>query len=396
MATAVLDIDLNNLPAEIAGLDAYSKALILLRYNGKPVGKVTVHVLNGKIITEDYYTSFLNACGSTLHHAWLKEYLDEADPSTGHPKYQKATVAVCTRNRTDDLRRCLDALMKQPDDGQEFVIIDNCPSNDDTKDLVAEYSRVRYVREDRPGLNIARNRALTEASNEIVVFSDDDATPDSRWLRAMVKNFESSLVACVTGLTLPLELETDGQEAFEKYSPFGKGFRRIVHSGTTRNPLSTGEVGAGANMALRKSLLESIGPFDEALDAGTATNSGGDHEYFARILLAGYRIVYEPEALSWHRHRRTMEETKKAIKGYGIGVYAFWTRLLLVEKEIGILKFPWYWFTYTQLPNLIKSIFRRPGSQPFNLVFAELYGCVIGPWAYLKARKKVKTKTSKS
>jgi hypothetical protein len=133
-----------------------------------------------------------------------------------------------------------------------------------------------------------------------------------------------------------------------------------------------------------------VGLFDEALDAGTPTESGGDHEFFARILLTGYRIVYEPDALSWHRHRRTWKETKKAIRGYGIGVYAFWTRLLIREKELGILKLPYNWFIKAQLPNVVKSTLGRPGSQPLSLLLAELQGCLLGPWKYLLSRRRLK------
>ncbi|MCA1627002.1 MAG: glycoside hydrolase family 2, partial [Acidobacteria bacterium] len=92
------------------------------------------------------------------------------------------------------------------------------------------------------------------------------------------------------------------------------------------------------NMALRRSAVEQVGFFDEALDAGTPARSGGDNEMFTRILLAGYRIVYEPAALNCHRHRRTWEELRAAIYGYGVGVYAAWTRSLLVEGELSALK----------------------------------------------------------
>ena len=143
-------------------------------------------------------------------------------------------------------------------------------------------------------------------------------------------------------------------------------------------------------MAFRKSVLEKVGPFDEALDAGTPTESGCDHEYFARILLSGYHIVYEPEALSWHRHRRTWRETKKAIRGYGIGVYAFWTRILFVERQPGILKFPYLWFIGTQLPNVVRSVLGRPNSQPLHLLLAELQGCIFGPWKYFESKRRLK------
>jgi hypothetical protein len=67
-----------------------------------------------------------------------------------------------------------DALLRLPEDGQELLVVDNCPSTDATCNLVAAYEGIRYVREDRPGLNVARNRALREAVNEIVAFTDDD------------------------------------------------------------------------------------------------------------------------------------------------------------------------------------------------------------------------------
>ncbi|HBY94681.1 MAG TPA: glycoside hydrolase family 2, partial [Chloroflexi bacterium] len=264
----------------------------------------------------------------------------------------------------------------------------NCPSSDATRRLVAGYERVRYVREERPGLNNARNRALHEARHEVVAFTDDDAAPDAGWLRALLRNFEDPLVLCVTGLTMPLELETEAQEWFERYSPFNRGFKRTIFDRTNCNPLAAGRVGAGANMALRRSLLEIIGPFDEALDAGTPTCSGGDTEIFSRILAAGYRIVYDPAALSWHHHRRTWQELLQTIYGYGVGVYALWTRRLLLEGNLGVLILAWGWFGHYQLPALIRSILRRPGSPPLDMLLAELQGCAMGPWAYFSSRRR--------
>lgn len=389
MPTAVLDLDITNLPGKIEGLHSYSQAFILIRYKHIPAGKIIVPIKNGTLVTAQVYPDMLQAIEPVLGSIRLNEYLqwNEFENNFRRPP---ATIAICTRNRTADLQRCLDALQQLPDDGQQVLVIDNAPPDDATKKLCARYPFVTYIVENKPGLDFARNRALREAAGDIIAFTDDDAVPDRGWLRAIMANFNDPAVLCVTGMTMPLELETEAQEAFEQYSPFGKGFKRKEYSSNTHNPLSVGQVGAGANMALRKSVLQLTGPFDEALDAGTPTESGGDHEYFARILLAGYKIVYEPRALSWHRHRRTWDETRKAIRGYGIGVYAFWTRLLLVEKQTGILKFPYRWFLYQQLPGLLRAVFKRPGSQPLHLLWSELKGCCLGPWKYFQSRKKVK------
>ena len=390
MPTAVLDLDLTKLPAQIAVPDPYTRAYILIRYKGKPVGKIWVPVINGQLKTAHIHPEMMSAVEPALKKAWLHEYLQWDERAVAGHIPPAATVAICTRNRTADLKRCLDALMQLPDDGQQVMVIDNCPSTNETQQLVANYPRVRYVLEQKPGLDVARNTALRESATEIVAFIDDDAVPDPNWLRALLANFNDSRVLCVTGMTMPLELETEAQEAFESYSPFCKGFARKVYSSESHNPLLAAPIGAGANMAFRKSVLELVGAFDEALDAGTPTESGGDHEFFVRILLAGYQIVYEPEALNWHRHRRTWPETIKAIRGYGIGVYAFWTRLLMLEKERGVLRFTYRWFFGQQLPNIMRSIFRRPGSHPLKLLLAELRGCFLGPWKYYASRRRLK------
>jgi len=388
MATAVLDLDFKRLPFDISNLSHYTKALLLVRYNKVPVGQLTIPVTDGRIIISEHYISLLKAVGPALQENKINEYLGWNERNVINYVQPSVTVAVCTRDRPEDLRRCLDALMQLPNDGQEYIVIDNCSSTDETRNLVQKYKAVRYIYEGKPGLNNARNRALLEARHEIVAFTDDDAIPDTGWLQALLLNFNNPLVMGVTGLTMPLELETAAQELFERYSPFGKGFRRVVHSATLHNPIATGKVGAGANMALRRNVQFEVGFFDEALDAGTPTHSGGDHEMFARILVSGYRIVYDPCALNWHRHRRTTEELRQTLYGYGVGVYALLTKHILLEREFSALKIAFSWFKHDQLPALYRSLLRRPGHVATDLILAELRGCLVGIGAYFTSRKR--------
>jgi GT2 family glycosyltransferase len=315
---------------------------------------------------------------------------DYLRPGQIEPPSFAATVAICTRERPEDLSRALAAVSALTLTPHEIIVVDNNPSTSRTRDVVAGFGNVRYVREDRPGLDAARNRALLEATGSIVAFTDDDAVPEPAWLGHLLSPFADPQVLCTTGLTLPLELETAAQEWFERYSPFGRGFNRRVLDGIEDDPLEVAIAGAGANMALRRNVVDRVGPFDEALDAGTPTRSGGDHEMFGRILAAGYRIVYEPQAVSWHRHRRTWEELREALHGYGTGVYAIWTRRLLYEHEIRVLRHAARWLYHGQLPQLWHALRRNPGSVPLDLLTAELRGCAAGPAAYRKARRQVR------
>jgi len=388
MATAILDLEISELPPEITVESRYSKALILIRLHGKPLGQALLPVVGGRMGGDELRETLRNAAGDNLWKSWLYDIL-EWDERGSVDAIPIATVAVSTRDRPEDLRRCLDAFMRLPDDGQEYLVIDNCPATDATKELVKNYPKVRYVREDVPGSSAARNRALREAKHEFVAFTDDDAAPDPNWLRSLLRNFRDPRVMCVTGLVMPLELETEAQEWFERYSPHGRGFERRIFDGAHCNPLIVSPVGVSASMALRKSSIDFIGLFDEALGAGTPAVGGEDCELFARILRSGYRIVYDPRALSWHRHRRTWEEVQKTLQGYGIAVYAFWTRMFVINREFSVPLSAWGWLRYKQIPELFASLRKQPGCIPSDLLLAQLRGCISGPMAYFASRKRL-------
>ncbi len=385
MPTAVLDLSVESIPDSITIEDIYSHVYILFRYKKIPVTALWLPVNEGLVALKDHHDRILRASEGPLVDYWVRKQHEPSAVKFAHPA---ATVAICTRDRTDDLKRCLNSLKNLNGPHPEILVVDNAPATNATHDLLTDYPWVRYVREDQPGLNNARNRALKEANGEIVAFIDDDAVATEDWLIHLLEPFERERVVCVTGMTQPLELLHEGQEAFERYSPFCKGFRKRVFDAKV-NPLSTGHMGAGVNMAIRKSITEKIGWFHEALDAGTPAQSGGDHEYFTRILRYGYYIVYEPAALNWHRHRRTLEDTRKAIYGYGVGMYAYWTKLLLEDKEWWMLRQAWTWFWGYQLPQLVRSFLRKGDHQPFTLVWAEWKGCLQGPSAFLRSRKKI-------
>ncbi len=392
MAIAVLDLEFDSLPPVITGLGRYDSALILIRLHGRPVGQALLPVVEGQIGDGSLREEIMKAADSGFWEQWLRDYLDlpvqpqsAFAPLTGLDS--QATVAVCTRDRPEHLRRCLEALMRLPDDGQEFLVIDNCPTTDETRLLVEDYHRVRYVREERPGLNVARNRALREAQHEIVAFTDDDAMPDPNWLRALLRNFADPLVLCVTGLTMPSELESEAQIWFQRLGGLGRGFKRLVLDGNKYDPLQGWQAGAGVNMALRKSAVRLVGIFDEALDVGTPTRGGGDSEYFCRILASGYRIVYDPAALNWHEHRSQWGALRQQLANYETAGFALWTRSLLLEGEFGALKQMWQWL-FREAKTLAYALLRRPGSTPLDIVLARFLGAARGPWAYLMARRR--------
>jgi GT2 family glycosyltransferase len=248
---------------------------------------------------------------------------------------------------------------------------------------------VRYVVEPRPGLDRARNAGLAAARAACIAYTDDDAVPDPDWAAVLLEALAEPGVAAVAGAMLPLELETAAQRLFERYVGNHRRTRdeRRVFA-PPFPPASAGQVGAGANMAFRRAALAAVGPFDPAFDGGTLTRSGGDTEMFARLLDAGCLLVYEPRARVYHRHRRERGELRAQLFGYGVGVYAFWMHRFLRRGDRDAGRFAVSTLLRQGGRRLARSLLGRPGEVPPDLVLAELAGCLYGPLAYLRARRR--------
>lgn len=383
MAAAVVDLDLANGIPDVRELERYLRAFVVLRWRGVPFGHVWLPIVNGSLRPD----AIADAVTRRLLPEFSRRWADaEVAPAPAASSTPTATIAICTRDRATDLDRALAALTPLYGGRHPILVVDNRPSTDASQAVVAKYPGVEYLREDRPGLDNARNRALRHARTAVVAFTDDDAVPEDGWLEALLGNFRHPLVLAVTGLTLPRELETEAQETFERYSPFGRGYFRREFDQMEVSPHAAGSMGAGVNMALRREVVDLVGPFDPSLDAGTPSRSGGDHDMFSRILLRGYRVVYDPAAVSWHVHRRTWAELEQTIEGYGTGVYAMWTGRLL-RGDLGIVKEAARWLAREQVPALGRGLIGRPGAAPARLVLAELRGCALGPLAWLRSRR---------
>lgn len=392
MPTAILDLDYDHLPEAVQGLERYSAAQVLVRSGARPAAWVRVPVEEGQVTRE----AVLHAVRRQADHTFWQQLAEyrlglEQPPPAALPT---ATIAICTRERADDLQRCLAGLQRMLATGQggaaEVLVIDSASRTPETRRVAESFPGTRYIRLARKGLNVARNAAMRSASGEIVAFIDDDAVPDLGWLNAHQRAFVHPLTMVSTGLTLPLELESEAQEQFEAVSSFSRGFVARTYDHRNMHPLTAGRAGAGVNMALRRVAIDLVGPFDDALDAGTPTHSGGESELMARVIEGGYRIVYTPSALNWHRHRRSLAELRRTIYGYGAGVYAFWTSYTLRQREWAVPLVAAKWFWYDQLPALLRSAARVPGAPPWPLPWDELRGCAAGPWAYWQARKQAR------
>ena len=107
----------------------------------------------------------------------------------------------------------------------EVIVVDNA-SKDESARLVAARWSARYVREDKPGLDWARNRGFAVAQSPIVAYTDDDARPDPGWLRASRPDSRQLTWRVLRDLW-SLRSSRRGHKASSRtiYGGMGKGFR---------------------------------------------------------------------------------------------------------------------------------------------------------------------------
>jgi GT2 family glycosyltransferase len=407
----VIDIELSRPIRKIDGLTGYTKLCGLVRLFDRPIGYVIIPVEDASCSGAAIRNTVLKQLSSDLLNAYLElalmtpagpdrlkiENVLRILPYVVDEKLPLVTIAVCTHDRTSDLKLCLESLKHLDYPNLDVLVVDNAPSTNSTSELLAvSYPQFRYVREPRHGLDWARNLAVTEALGEIIAFADDDTVVDPGWVRALVNVFHDAPdVMCVTGLVVPFELETDAQRLFEEYVGFGRGFKRCWHHSDgsrsiARHHIGTGNVGTGANMAFRRSVFDSIGKFDPALDVGTVTRGGGDLEMFFRVLKEGHTLVYEPRAVVRHRHRREYPDLRLQIEGFGIGYQSYLMRTTTTypEESLAVLCFGTIWHLVSLLQRFFET-FMHSTRIPRDLIRAHLTGSFVGLRRYQVAHSEI-------
>jgi GT2 family glycosyltransferase len=292
-------------------------------------------------------------------------------PSSGDAD---VSVVVCTRDRPDELRLCLESLGALRAPPREIIVIDNSPADPRTRDVCADFP-VAHVPEHVPGTARARNRGILEASGRLVAFTDDDCVVDPGWLDDLAGAFTDPLVMAVAGYVGPLELKTPAQYLFHQHGGFGRAFQPMVLSGPETKACGFGD----GNVVFRRDVFEEIGLFSEHLGPGTPARSGQDLDLYGRIFAAGYRVAFDPARVVWHRDRPDYPQLRRALSGYACGALAVATRRLLGQRDPGAVRMGAWWGKHV-MGDLAGIVRRDERRVPADLVLAEAAGMLAGPW----------------
>jgi len=202
-------------------------------------------------------------------------------------KRPSISVVVPAYNAAETLGECLAVLLGQsiPRSEYEVIVVDD-GSTDATQEVVKKYG-VLLLTQANQGPAAARNLGVSHAQGEILLFTDADCVPSRNWIEAMVAPFVDPIVGAkgvyrtrqkeLVARFVQLEYEDKyDRMRLEPYIDFIDTY----------------------SAAYRKTIFQKNSGFDPAFPQA----SGEDIDFSWRLSRKGYKMVFAPNAVVYHRH----------------------------------------------------------------------------------------------
>ncbi len=220
------------------------------------------------------------------------------------------SVVIPAYNSEKTIKECIKAVLKQQIKDKEVIVVDD-GSEDDTAEIVKKFDEVKYLYQKQSGPAKARNLGIKNAKGEIIAFIDSDCTAEKNWLKEMLLSFNDEKVIGVQGTYKSKQKELIAKfvqlEIEERYEYLKKS-RQLDWIGSY-------------SAAYRKKALNEVNCFDESFPKA----SGEDPELSFKLQEQGHALVFNPEAIVWHRHPSTLIDylkTKFSHAFYRVNLYS--------------------------------------------------------------------------
>jgi GT2 family glycosyltransferase len=219
----------------------------------------------------------------------------------------QASIVICTFNRNRELAATLEGIQNQSINRNEFetIVVDN--SEESFARLVVEqvkskFPNLIYQHEPRIGLSNARNLGVSAAQGEWVIYLDDDAVPEEKWLENLFKCLNTiDKMGVVGGSVLPVWPTripgwlTNELFPYLSISEYNESNELVVLDFPDEYPV-------GASIAYPRELLEKYCGFNSKLGRkGNLLLSGEETELNLRLHNDGYPIYHCPQAIVHHQ-----------------------------------------------------------------------------------------------
>lgn len=222
------------------------------------------------------------------------------------------SVVVVAKNEEQNIGACLQSLVGQDFPGGEYeIIVVDGGSTDRTREIAVDYPVVPIT--DRYGtLGHQRNTGVRQASGRYVAFTDADCVADSSWLKnlvAAVRNAGPGVAGvCGPNLVWPEDADFARVVGYTQETFLGSG--GSVQAANPGRFISRANTLPNCNAVYQRDILTRE-RYDDRLGVGE------DADLNFRLRKRGYRFLYTPEAMVWHR--RAPDFRRFAVKMFAYG-----------------------------------------------------------------------------
>jgi glycosyltransferase involved in cell wall biosynthesis len=207
------------------------------------------------------------------------------------------------------LARCVASIRAALRDGDELIVVDSASRHRDAVAAAAAGADV-LARNERAGVDRARNTGWQTARHDLVAFVDDDVIVDVGWADAFASSAAAHDAAFITG-RLSAKVDAGSRD--------GNVAVKDDERPATLDHQTRGDLGHGANLLVRRDALVAVGGWDESMGAGARFTSAPEADLFDRLFQAGFTGRYEPAAHAWHEQWRAPRELIVLDWRYGFG-----------------------------------------------------------------------------
>jgi glycosyltransferase involved in cell wall biosynthesis len=239
------------------------------------------------------------------------------------------SVVMCTRDRPDTVGQALESVALCDYEPFEIHVMDQS-TTDETRHIVEELAvahasrcTIVYHHLDKAGLSRAYNQGIAVSRAPVIACTDDDVVVPRDWLTRIAAAFAADPEL---GLLYGQVLVPEALKEAAASGTIVPALWRTTTMRLHRRDRNFEIWGMGANMAMRRRMLDDIVGFDEALGGGAPLRSSQDFDLALRAYRAGYAISLDHRVTVDHYGSRTPEQWASTQRNYGIGDGAFYAK----------------------------------------------------------------------
>jgi GT2 family glycosyltransferase len=229
-------------------------------------------------------------------------------------KWPHVKILVLNYNGMVYLKNLMKTLIRTDYPDYEVVVIDNCSTDNSVEYLKTNYPEIQVVENDRNyGFAGGYNRTCDKVANEceFFVLLNNDVLVEPSWLRELVTPaFSDSRIAATTPKVYFLDKDSVLNACGGVVDVYGFGFNRGNGEKDEGQYDKEEECfyAVGVAMLIRSKCWKEIGPFDVDYFAYHE-----DLDWSWRARLSGYRIIYCPKSIIYHKWRGSFKKNTEPI-----------------------------------------------------------------------------------